>query len=118
MGGPGVIHGGWAAMVFDEVCGLVPLAHDLPPAVTRTLTVNYVKPVPIERLLSVQARLVERRGRDLEIQGELRLGHNGTLLATATAIFTEVSTDHFDKHAAWLASQKEAPTERSDGVGR
>jgi acyl-coenzyme A thioesterase PaaI-like protein len=47
-GGPGVAHGGWTAAMFDEVTGHVTLLNRQ-LAVTGSMTVTYVKPVPIER---------------------------------------------------------------------
>src|SRR4051812_9201370 len=53
-GGPNVAHGGWSAETLDEVIGHVPILHGQ-MTVTGTLTVRFVRPVPIGRPLRAKA---------------------------------------------------------------
>lgn len=105
-GGPGVIHGGYAALVFDEITGLVPVAHDAAPAVTKSLAVQYRKPIPIEQRILLRASLIRIDGRDLHIHAEMTLATGDALLATADAIYRKVPESHFRRHAEWLAEQQ------------
>jgi acyl-coenzyme A thioesterase PaaI-like protein len=105
-GGPGVAHGGWTAEVLDEVCGHVPLLNNQ-MSVTGTLTIRYVKPVPIGRSLEATAWIEGVDGRKWNIVGELRLASSGAVLATATGIW--VARDkgsHFAGFQSWLAEQE------------
>jgi acyl-coenzyme A thioesterase PaaI-like protein len=104
-GGPGVAHGGWTAAVFDEVLGHVPLLLDA-RSVTGTLTVHYVKPVPLERPLEARAWVDRRDEEKWFVSGELVLGSSGALLATGTAVLIERDpVTHFGSFHAWLAEQ-------------
>jgi acyl-coenzyme A thioesterase PaaI-like protein len=105
-GGPGVVHGGYVALVFDEITGMVSVAHELAPAVTRSLSVSYRKPVPIGEPILLNAKLDRLEDRDLHITAEMRLAANDALLASAEAIYRRIPADHFKRHAAWLAEQQ------------
>jgi acyl-coenzyme A thioesterase PaaI-like protein len=104
-GGPGVAHGGWTAAALDEILGhLVILSGHM--AVTGSLTVEFLKPVPIERELEVRAWLERREDGRWHNVGELRLISTGALLARATGIFVERNpTAHFERQKRWLADQ-------------
>ncbi|WP_232794043.1 MULTISPECIES: PaaI family thioesterase [Pseudofrankia] len=106
-GGPRVAHGGWTAGVLDEVVGHVPLLHGQ-LAVTASLTVGFVKPVPVGRPLRATARLARREGRRWYVEAELTLGSTGTRLATAQAVLVARDQDHFARHEAWLAEQDQS----------
>lgn len=99
-------HGGWTAEVLDEVCGHVPLLNNQ-MSVTGTLTIRYVKPVPIGRPLKATAWVASVEGRKWSIAGELRLSSSGAVLATASGIW--VARDkgsHFAGFQNWLAEQE------------
>src|ERR1022692_103585 len=83
-GGPGVAHGGWIAAMFDEVTGHVPLLQGQ-LAVTGSMTVTYVKPVPIERPLTARAWIVGKEARRWFVRGEVVLTSTGVLLGRAEA---------------------------------
>jgi acyl-coenzyme A thioesterase PaaI-like protein len=104
-GGPGVAHGGWTAAALDEILGhLVILSGHM--AVTGSLTVEFLKPVPIERALEARAWLDRREDGKWHNVGELRLISTGALLARATGIFVERNpTAHFERQKHWLAEQ-------------
>ena len=104
-GGPGVAHGGWTAGVLDEVLGHVPLLKDQ-MTVTGTLTVRFIKPVPIERPLQARAWVDRIEGKKWFISGELVLSSSGAQLATATGVWiARDKSTHFGAYEAWLAEQ-------------
>jgi acyl-coenzyme A thioesterase PaaI-like protein len=106
-GGPGVAHGGWTAAVLDEVCGHVPLLHDQ-LSVTGTLTVRFVRPVPIERPLLARAWIDRKEARKWFISGELALASSGAMLATATGVWVLRDGEaHFGAFQRWLVEQDE-----------
>ncbi|MFE9322563.1 hotdog domain-containing protein [Nocardia sp. NPDC052278] len=53
-GGPNIAHGGQTASALDEALGHLPLMLG-EMAVTAQLSVNFIKPIPIERPLQTQA---------------------------------------------------------------
>ena len=63
-GGPGVIHGGVVATVFDEVMGLTNMQLGV-TAVTAVLDVDYAQPIPIGTSLRLTARVLGRQRRKL-----------------------------------------------------
>ena len=103
-GGPGVAHGGWTAGVLDELVGHVPLLHGQ-LAVTGTLTVRFVKPVPVGRPLLARAQVVRKEGTRWFVTATLTLAATGAELAGADAIMVERDPGHFARHRAWLATQ-------------
>lgn len=103
-GGPNVAHGGWTASVMDEALGHLPI-HRGQLAVTGTLTVEFVKPVPIERGLEARAWLDRVEGSRWYVSGDLVLEATGALLAKANGVWVARGRDHFARHEAWLASQ-------------
>jgi len=103
-GGPGVAHGGWTAAAFDEVLGYMgPLNGAL--TVTGTLTVEFLRPVPILRDLEVRAWVDRVEGRRWFLEAEMTLAATGARLGRAQAIFVERRPDHFDRHHRWLEGQ-------------
>ena len=61
-GGPGVAHGGWTAEVMDETLGRVPMAHSQ-MTVTGTLTLHFLKPVPVDHPMHATAWVDRVEGR-------------------------------------------------------
>lgn len=106
-GGPNVAHGGWTAAAMDEMLGHVPLLHDQ-MTVTATLTVNFKKPVPVERPLVARAWIDKIDGAKWFISGELLLPPSKSVLATATGIWIARDPSHFARHEQWLAEQDAA----------
>ncbi|MGE0383926.1 MAG: PaaI family thioesterase [Gammaproteobacteria bacterium] len=103
-GGPNVAHGGWTASILDEVLGHVPILNGQ-LAVTGTLEVRFIRPVPIERELEARAWIERREPRRWYIAGELRLSSTGATLASARGAWVLRDPAHFDRHAQWLAEQ-------------
>ena len=91
-GGPGLAHGGMVGAALDEACGLLATWYRF-PTVTARIFVRYRKPVPINRELTVSARLTGVRGRRLHVDGALRDGD--VVLAEARAAFLHVPLEHF-----------------------
>src|SRR3954469_13014727 len=103
-GGPGVAHGGWVAAAFDEITGHVTmLSGQL--AVTGSMTVSYLKPVPIERPLLARAWPERKEDRRWFVTGELRLASTGVLLGRAEATMVLRDPGHFERHRQWLAER-------------
>jgi acyl-coenzyme A thioesterase PaaI-like protein len=105
-GGPGVAHGGWTASVMDEALGhLALLCGQM--TVTATLSVDFVRPVPIERPLKIVAwREAVERNRWINV-GELVLVSTGVVLARARGEFAmRDQSRHFEKFREWLAAEE------------
>jgi acyl-coenzyme A thioesterase PaaI-like protein len=104
-GGPQVAHGGWTADALDEVLGHLPILHGM-LSVTKTITVDYLRPVPIERPLIIRARFEERGEKHLHTAGEMLLVSSGAVLATARGIWSIRTEAHFERFRQWLATQE------------
>ena len=70
-GGAGFIHGGIIATVLDEVLGKVCRFRGV-RAVTAELSIEYLKPVPVDADLVVEGYEVEMKGRNLFLAGDIR----------------------------------------------
>jgi uncharacterized protein (TIGR00369 family) len=84
-GGAGFIHGGIIATVLDEVMGKVCRFRGV-HAVTAELTIEYLKPVPVDGDLVVEGYEVEMTGRNLFMVGEIRVV-SGKVLARGKGRF-------------------------------
>jgi uncharacterized protein (TIGR00369 family) len=89
-GGAPFIHGGIIATVLDEALGKLNRFRGV-RAVTAELNVQYLKPVPVDEDLVIEAREVEKNGRSLIYTGEIR-NRSGQILAQARGRFVEVAT--------------------------
>ena len=103
-GGPRVAHGGWTSAIFDEVLGKLPNMHGI-IAVTKTLTVDYTRPVPVGRWLLGEARVDSRADGAWEISGILTLESTRAVLARAHGVWVERTRQHFERHREWLRDQ-------------
>ncbi|MDB5425601.1 MAG: hypothetical protein JWQ29_3017 [Phenylobacterium sp.] len=102
--GPGVAHGGWTAAVMDDLLGHLAIGEGR-RAVTATLTVDFLRPVPVERPLVATVWCESNvEGRRLH-KAELKLASTGALLARGSGVFVERDDSHFERHRAWLARQ-------------
>jgi uncharacterized protein (TIGR00369 family) len=104
-GGTGFIHGGIIATVLDEVMGKVCRFRGV-RAVTALLTVEYLKPVPVETDLVIEGHEVGMKGRNLFLAGEIR-DVSGRVLARGKGRFVIIGAEHGMKQAA----QDDAPAE-------
>ena len=95
-GAPGLIHGGLLAAAFDEVMGSVNWLVRI-PAVTGRLETDYLRPVPVGRVVHLRAWCVGMAGRKLYYRAEARLDDpaDGQLVAKAAALFVAVKLEHF-----------------------
>ena len=98
IGAPGLAHGGAVAAACDDLFGFG-LWIARTPAVTRSLTVDYLAPVPLHRPLRISAHVREIDGRKLHLKATAT-ADDGTALFTAHAVFIAVSIEHFAQHGA------------------
>ncbi len=97
-GGAGFIHGGIIATVLDEVMGKVCRFRGL-HAVTAELSIEYLKPVPVDADLVVEGYEVEMAGRNLFMVGEIR-NIAGQVLARGKGRFVIITTKQAAKNDA------------------
>lgn len=84
-GGAGFAHGGIIALLLDEAMGKVCRFREV-RAVTAELSVEYLKPVAVDKEILVEGRETEMNGRNLFITGEIR-NENGDVLARGKGRF-------------------------------
>jgi len=84
-GGGGMAHGGIIAVLLDEAMGKVCRFREV-RAVTAELSVEYLKPVSIEKEIVVEGREIQMQGRNLFLAGEIR-NENGEILARGKGRF-------------------------------
>ena len=84
-GGGGMAHGGIIALLLDEAMGKVCRFREV-RAVTAELSVEYLKPVPVEKDIVVEGREMEMQGRNLFLAGEIR-NEGGDVLARGKGRF-------------------------------
>ena len=87
-GGGGFAHGGIIATVLDEAMGKVCRFRQV-RAVTAELTVEYLKPVNVQREIVVEGRETEQKGRNLFMTGEIR-NETGEVLARGRGRFVVI----------------------------
>lgn len=103
-GGPGVAHGGWTAAVMDEILGHI-APHQGRISVTATLTVDFLRPVPIDRPLIGVAWIEREENGRLYNRGELRLAATGAVLARAHGSWALRTREHFKKFQEWMKTE-------------
>jgi acyl-coenzyme A thioesterase PaaI-like protein len=106
-GGPGVAHGGWTAAMFDDVIGRS-LGQRGARTVTASLTVDFLKPVPIDEPLVVEVRVESHSGRRWEVTSLLRLAAAEVPLARARGLWLERREGHFERHEAAMSEYRMA----------
>jgi len=87
-GPPGHAHGGIIATILDEAMGKVNKLRNV-VAVTAEITVNYLKPVPLNKPLRVESREVKVKGRQHINAGEI-LNQKGEVLARGRGLFIAI----------------------------
>jgi len=92
-GGRGFLHGGIIATVFDEAMGKVNRFSNV-VAVTAQLNVEYLRPIRVDEEFIVEAFEVDRNGRELHHQGEIRNAEK-QLLAKASGRFIVVDPEKY-----------------------
>ena len=87
-GPPGHCHGGIIATILDEAMGKVNKLRDV-VALTSEMTVNFLKPVPLNQPLRVESREVEVNGRKHINMAEI-LNAKGDVLARGRGLFIAI----------------------------
>jgi uncharacterized protein (TIGR00369 family) len=87
-GPPGHCHGGIIATILDEAMGKVNKLRDV-VALTSEMTVNFLKPVPLNQALRVESREVEVNGRKHINMAEI-LNAKGDVLARGRGLFIAI----------------------------
>lgn len=80
-GPPGHVHGGFVAAMFDELLGFA----QMEPGFTAYLHVDYRKPTPLNRQLTLAAGIDRTEGRKRWVKGTCHL--DGVLLTEAEGLF-------------------------------
>ena len=94
-GPPGHCHGGIIATILDEAMGKVNKLRQV-VALTSQMTVDYLRPVPLNQPLRVESREVSVRGRRHVNMGEI-LNRKGEVLARGRAVFIAIDPKMFAK---------------------
>ena len=94
-GPPGHSHGGIIATILDEAMGKVNKIRQV-IALTSQMTVDYLRPVPLNQPLRVESREVSVRGRRHVNMGEI-LNRKGEVLARGRAVFIAIDPSRFAK---------------------
>lgn len=87
-GGAGFVHGGIIATLLDEAMGKVNRFRGV-RAVTAELNIEYLRPVPVDTDIVVEAHEVEVKGRNLYHVGEIRSAE-GDVLARGRGRFVSI----------------------------
>jgi uncharacterized protein (TIGR00369 family) len=104
-GGGGFIHGGIIALVLDEAMGKVNRFAGI-RAVTADLTIEYIRPVPVDEELVIEAHAVDHNGRSHYYVGQIA-NRAGKVLARGKGRFVEINAEKF-KIESSAASTAEA----------
>lgn len=96
-GPPGHAHGGIIATLLDEAMSKANRARGI-VAMTRQLSVDYLRPVPLGMRLTLTARHVAAHGRRHQCEAQLT-DAAGQILATGSAVFVVVDPDRFRRAA-------------------
>jgi acyl-coenzyme A thioesterase PaaI-like protein len=96
-GAPGLAHGGLLSTALDEALGALNWLL-LVPAVTARLEVDFRRPVPVGSVLHIDATLAGQDGRKVYTRAVGRLGPDGPIALTASALFLQVPLEHFSHH--------------------
>ena len=92
-GGGGFAHGGIIAVVLDEAMGKLSLLAQ-EQAVTAEMSIEYRKPVPVDKEIVVESWQEEEKGRNRFRAAEIR-DPQGNLLARGKGRFVVVGQSHF-----------------------
>lgn len=99
VGAPGIAHGGAVATVLDDLLGFL-LYLTGQPAVTRSLTIEYLSPVLLGVQYELAGKAMETKGRKRFVEAEVA-DPQQRIVARATALFVAVEVAHFDQaHSA------------------
>ncbi|MGH9786002.1 MAG: PaaI family thioesterase, partial [Terriglobia bacterium] len=88
-GPPAHAHGGIIAVLMDEAMGKLNRPENI-VALTAEMTVEYLRPVPLRKKITVEARPTDHNGRNYWRECSIRDAH-GTLLARGKGRFVKVA---------------------------
>jgi len=91
-GPPGHCHGGIIATILDDAMSKLNRLFEAPAATSR-MTVQYLRPVPLNRKLEVRSWTMGKCGRRLTHLAEIR-DEKGTVLARSRGVFVILSHKH------------------------
>jgi uncharacterized protein (TIGR00369 family) len=95
-GPPGHAHGGIIATLLDEAMSKANRAREV-VAMTRTLEVDYIRPVPVGVALRLTARHLSAEGRKHHCEAEIS-NSKGEVLARGRALFIAIGAERFRAH--------------------
>jgi acyl-coenzyme A thioesterase PaaI-like protein len=75
-GPPGCVHGGVSALMLDHLMGETASKHHTRMTVTGTLTLKYLRPLPLGDV-HLQARITEEDGRKITVRAHIGPGEHG-----------------------------------------
>ena len=90
-GPPGHCHGDIIASILDDAMGKVNKLHHV-VALTREMTIEYLKPVPLHKPLRVEGREIKKRGRTHVNAAEI-LNEKNEVLARSRGIFIAIDPE-------------------------
>jgi uncharacterized protein (TIGR00369 family) len=90
-GPPGHCHGGIIATILDDAMGKVNKLHHV-IALTREMTVEYLKPVPLQKPLRVEGREISVRGTQ-HINEAWILNEKNEILARSRGVFIAIDPE-------------------------
>ncbi len=114
-GAPGLAHGGLLSTAFDEALGALNWLL-LAPAVTARLETDFRRPVPVGSVLHIDAWIVGQVGRKVYTRAVGRLGPDGRVALTASALFVHVPLRHFVDNGRPADVDRAARDRRADGL--
>ena len=97
LGWNGVVHGGILSTMLDEIMGWGAIYFLKKFILTKTMTVNYYKPVLIGETLHVEGRIREHNSDKEVTMGGKIFNSKNELCATSTGIFALLETDKIRK---------------------
>lgn len=115
-GYPGLLHGGIAAALLDEVLGRVAIKRDV-WLMTARLEIRYKRKIPLDQPLTVVGEVMRETRRLMKVRGELYLA-DGSLAATATATYLPVPKEKLNDMEQAIGYWKVFPDQvRDEGDG-
>jgi uncharacterized protein (TIGR00369 family) len=92
-GPPGHVHGGVIATLLDEAMSKANRQRGI-VAMTRQMEVEYLRPVPLNTLLTLEGRSTGGEGKKHHCEAEIR-NAGGTVLATGHGLFIQIDAEKF-----------------------
>lgn len=85
------MHGGLIATAFDEALGILAIyLNNGKPAVSVSMSLNYLKPVPMNDSILITAKATSLGKKLITVSGECRLKSSGLLTGTAIETFATI----------------------------